>query len=75
VAALTGLRAIYKASLKMAIAGVILVDISDAAVDQGEIDLEVDVVEDRSPRINAVMAGGSSSSQVKAPARCSRTGR
>lgn len=46
--ALIGLRTIYRAGYKLAKAGVMLVDLSDAAVEQQELDLEPDGCEDRS---------------------------
>ncbi|PHM20668.1 MAG: DNA polymerase V subunit UmuC [Curvibacter sp. PD_MW3] len=52
--ALTGLRAIYQSGYKFAKAGVMLVDLADAAVEQGELDLEPDGCEDRSRLMSAL---------------------
>ena len=52
--ALIGLRTIYKPGYMMAKAGVMLVDLSEAAVKQGELDLEPDGCEDRSRLMTAM---------------------
>jgi DNA polymerase V len=46
-AALAGLKSIYKSGFKMAKAGVMLMDLQDDTVEQGELDLEADAGADR----------------------------
>jgi DNA polymerase V len=53
---LIGLRAIYRPGYKLAKAGVMLVDLSDASVEQQELDLEPEVYEDRSRLMTAMDA-------------------
>lgn len=53
-AALIGLRAIYRPGYKLAKAGVMLVDLSDAALEQGELDLEPGGCEERSRLMTAM---------------------
>ncbi|MFN4350950.1 MAG: Y-family DNA polymerase [Hylemonella sp.] len=53
-AALIGLRVIYKPGYKLAKAGVMLVDLMDSGVEQGELDLAQDDAPDRSRLMNAM---------------------
>ncbi|MBC7377729.1 MAG: DUF4113 domain-containing protein [Burkholderiaceae bacterium] len=53
-AALAGLRAIYQAGFKLAKAGVMLMDLQDDAVQQGELDLEADEGTNRSQLMAAL---------------------
>ena len=52
--ALMGLHAIYRTGYKFAKAGVMLMDLSDAAIEQGELEFELDGVEDRSQLMSAL---------------------
>lgn len=51
-----GLRTIYRSGYKFAKAGVMLVDLSDACVEQGELDFEEGDCEDRSRLMTAMDA-------------------
>ena len=53
-AALAGLRAIYRPGFKLAKAGVMLLDLQSAAVQQGELDLQDDDAPDRSRLMTAL---------------------
>lgn len=53
-AALVELHAIYKAGFKLAKAGVMLMDLQDDTVQQGELDLEADDETDRSKLMTAL---------------------
>ncbi|MFN4351663.1 MAG: DUF4113 domain-containing protein [Hylemonella sp.] len=55
-AALIGLRVIYKPGYKLAKAGVMLVDLMDSAIEQGELDLAPDDAPDRSKLMTAMDA-------------------
>lgn len=52
--ALIGLRAIYRPGFKFAKAGVMLIDLSDASVQQGELDLEPELCENRGRLMTAM---------------------
>lgn len=52
--ALIGLRAIFRPGYKFAKAGVMLIDLSDASVQQGELDLEPELCENRGRLMTAL---------------------
>lgn len=55
-AALIGLRVIFKPGYKLAKAGVMLVDLMDSSIEQGELDLAPEVTPDRSKLMTAMDA-------------------